>query len=52
MPRVLILCHLTNRPLPTGLVLDAAGFAAEQGDRFAPPCPHCQHTHPWTKAMA
>jgi hypothetical protein len=52
MPRVLIMCHVTNKPLPTGLVLEASTFAATLGHRIAPPCPHCQATHGWTKATA
>ena len=51
MPRVLIHCPSTMRPVPTGLEMDAAAFAAELGDRFVF-CPHCQQTHLWTKAMA
>ena len=51
MPRVLIRCPATKRPVPTGLEMDTAAFAAELGDRFVS-CPHCQQTHLWTKAMA
>ena len=51
MPRVLISCPSTTRPVPTGLEMDPEAFAAELGDRFVY-CPHCQQTHLWTKAMA
>jgi len=51
MPRVLIRCPSTIRPIPTGLEMDPEAFAAELGDRFVY-CPHCQRTHLWTKAMA
>jgi CheY-like chemotaxis protein len=51
MPRVLIRCPSTTRPVPTGLEMDPEAFAAELGDRFVY-CPHCQRTHLWTKAIA
>ena len=51
MPRVLITCPVTHKPLPTGLELDAVAFQLKRGPRFAP-CPHCQQKHCWTKASA
>ena len=51
MPRVLITCPVTQKPLPTGVELDAVAFQLERGCRFAP-CPHCQQQHRWTKATA
>lgn len=51
MPRVLIRCPSTSRPIPTGLEMDAEAFATELGDRFAY-CPYCQRRHLWTKAIA
>jgi hypothetical protein len=38
MPRVLIACPVTHKPLPTGLELDAVAFQLKRGARFAP-CP-------------
>ena len=40
MPRALIACPVTHKPLPTGLELDAVAFQLKRGARFAP-CPHC-----------
>ena len=51
MPRVLIRCPSTTRPIPTGLEMDPEAFAAELGDRFVY-CPRCHRTHLWTKAIA
>ena len=51
MPRVLITCPVTHKPLPTGLELHAVAFQLKRGARFVP-CPHCQQKHCWTKASA
>jgi hypothetical protein len=41
MPRILIRCWSANTPIPTGLEMDAAPFAAELVDRFIHR-PHCR----------
>src|SRR4051794_28811818 len=54
MPRLLIRCPATGRPVPTHIALHARSFAdlapGFGSGRLA--CPHCGRDHAWTKARA
>ena len=52
MPRVLITCPTTNRPVPTGISLSLASFQARPlaDNQFR--CPACEQIHTWDKADA
>jgi hypothetical protein len=47
MPRVLIVCPSTNKPVPTGLSIDVEAFSMEPFHGRVVHCPHCQLTHEW-----
>lgn len=48
----MIKCPKTGKPVPTGVVMDAASFATASltGNRVK--CPHCPETHRWDKKDA
>lgn len=52
MARIMIKCPKTGKPVPTGVVMDAASFATASltGNRVK--CPHCPETHRWDKKDA
>jgi hypothetical protein len=53
MPRVMIYCPMSERPVPTDLEMTAKEFAgAVPFGRTLRPCPRCGATHFWTKEQS
>lgn len=52
MPRIMIKCPTTGKPVPTGMDFDRQTFENATLTNNATGCPHCQQTHTWNKADA
>ena len=49
MPRVMIRCPKTDKPLPTGGAMDKKSFEGRSYTNYEVLCPHCGINHPVTK---
>lgn len=49
MPRVMIRCPKTDKPLPTGGAMDKESFEDRRYTNYEVECPHCGRNHPVTK---
>lgn len=50
MPRILIACPKTGKPLSTSMSADPTSFASMSLMRNTiGPCPHCNEAHTWDK---
>lgn len=52
MGMVTILCPITKRPVPTGLVMTPAEFERATLEGNVLRCPACGRIHAWTKKQA
>lgn len=53
MPRVLITCPVTEKPVYTGMNFDWETFEAlELGEKSVVHCPECGRDHAWRRADA
>ena len=48
MPRVMIRCPDTDKPLPTGGAMDKESFEGRRYTNYEVECPHCGRNHPVT----
>ena len=52
MPKIMITCPKTQKPVDTGLALDNRSFESATFTNNSVNCPHCREKHPWNKADA
>ena len=53
MPRVMIKCSKTGKPVDTGMVFDKASFESSNLiNNTIGRCPHCGENHTWNKEDA
>ena len=53
MPRIIIRCPATLKPIPTGLTTDALILSSMPPDlKFSLKCPVCRRLHEWKKCEA
>jgi hypothetical protein len=52
LARVMIRCSVTNRPVATGMHVDAATWEARPLGYNRVACPGCKQTHAWGKSDA
>jgi len=52
LARVMIRCSVTNRPVPTGMYVDATTWDARPLGYNRVACPACKQTHAWGKSDA
>ena len=52
MPRVMIRCPRTDRPIPTGIAMNEQSFQSSDLLDNAVACPECGGAHVWSKEDA